>query len=116
MRQRIDEEHWRVHLLGKPEEWTILATAAQLSCAEEPTLETPKPVKWSRRHSADAPTKPSRSQHAIDAEMIPPANSPRSRSTSGMGTTLPAPNLRSQYPSGAAHLGGKWSFPTGDAR
>jgi hypothetical protein len=70
VRQRIDEEHWRVHLLGKPEEWTILATAAQLSCAEEPTPEAPKPVKWSRRHWTDAPTKPSRSQYAIDAEMI----------------------------------------------
>ena len=49
VRQRIDEEHWRVHLHGKPEEWTILATAAQLSCAKEPALEALQPARPSRR-------------------------------------------------------------------
>jgi len=31
--QRIGSNTWRVHEFGKPESWTQLATAAQLSCA-----------------------------------------------------------------------------------
>jgi hypothetical protein len=70
VRQRINEEHWRVHLLGKPEEWTIMATAAQLSCPEEPAPEAPKPAKRSRRRKTSMPTTRSRSQYAISPDMI----------------------------------------------
>jgi hypothetical protein len=70
VRQRIDEEHWRVHLLGKPEEWTILATAAQLHRSEEPPPEAPKPARRLRRNTTITPAKPSRSQYAINADMI----------------------------------------------
>jgi hypothetical protein len=70
VRRRIDEQQWRVHLLGKPEEWTVLATAAQLSCAEEPAREAPKPAKQSRRRKTVMPAKRSHSQYAINLDLI----------------------------------------------
>jgi hypothetical protein len=36
--QRIGSNTWRVHEFGKPESWTQLATAAQLSCAEDASV------------------------------------------------------------------------------
>jgi len=68
--QRIGSNTWRVHEFGKPESWTQLATAAQLSCAEEPAPEAPKPARRSRRSTTITPAKPSRSQYAINADMI----------------------------------------------
>ena len=68
--QRIDPQTWRVHQFGKPEEWTRLATAAQLYRTEEPTPEPPKPERRSRRHTAVTPSKPSRSQYTISVDMI----------------------------------------------
>jgi hypothetical protein len=70
VRQRIDAQHWRVHLLGKPEEWTVMATAAQLSRTEEPAPEAPKPARRSPRRTTAAPAKPSRSQYSINTDMI----------------------------------------------
>jgi hypothetical protein len=70
--QRIDPNTWRVHEFGKPEEWTQLATAAQLYRTEEPAPQAPKPGRRSRRTTATTsqPGKPSRSQYAIDADMV----------------------------------------------
>jgi len=68
--QRIDANTWRAHQVGKPETWTQLATAAQLSCAEEPAPEAPKPARRSRRRTTITPAKPSRSKYAINADMI----------------------------------------------
>jgi hypothetical protein len=68
--QRIDPETWRVQQFGKPEGWSHLATAAQMSRSEEPASEAPKPERRSRRRSTATPAKPSRSQYAIDPEMI----------------------------------------------
>ena len=68
--QRIGSNTWRVHEFGKPESWTQLATAAQLSCAEEPAPEAPKPARRSRRSTTITPVKLSRSQYAINADMI----------------------------------------------
>jgi hypothetical protein len=65
--QRIGPNSWRVHQVGKPETWTQLATAAQLYRTEEPPPEAPKP---SRRSMTITPAKPSRSQYAINADMI----------------------------------------------
>ena len=42
VRQRVDPRTWRVHQFGKPEDWTILATAAQL-CRTEPAPEARSP-------------------------------------------------------------------------
>jgi hypothetical protein len=36
--QRIGSNTWRVHEFGKPESWPQLATAAQLSCAEDASV------------------------------------------------------------------------------
>ena len=47
-----------------------MATASQLSRTEEPSPEAPKPTRQSRRRSTAAPAKPSRSQYAINADMI----------------------------------------------
>ena len=69
VRQRVDPRTWRVHQFGKPEDWTILATAAQL-CRTEPAPEAPKSARRSRRHTAAEPAKASRSQYAISADMI----------------------------------------------
>ena len=77
--QRIGSNTWRVHEFGKPESWTQLATAVQLSCAEEPAPEAPKPARRSRRSTTITPAKPSRSQYAINADMIAAGKSPRSR-------------------------------------
>jgi len=68
--QRIGSNTWRVHEFGKPESWTQLATAAQLSCAEEPAPEAPKPARRSRRSTTITAAKLSRSQYAINADMI----------------------------------------------
>src|SRR6516225_5661417 len=68
--QRIGSNTWRVHQVGKPETWTQLATAAQLFFAEEPAPESPKPARRSRRSTTITPAKPSRSQYAINADMI----------------------------------------------
>ena len=69
VRQRVDPRTWRVHQFGKPEDWTILATAAQL-CRTEPAPEAPKSARRSRRRTAAEPAKASRSQYAISADMI----------------------------------------------
>jgi hypothetical protein len=69
VRQRVDPRTWRVHQFGKPEDWTILATAAQL-CHTEPAPEAPKSARRSRRRAAAEPAKASRSQYAISADMI----------------------------------------------
>jgi hypothetical protein len=69
VRQRVDSGTWRVHQFGKPEDWTILATAAQL-CHTEPAPEAPKSARRSRRRTAAEPAKASRSQYAISADMI----------------------------------------------
>jgi hypothetical protein len=69
VRQRVDPRTWRVHQFGKPEDWTILATAAQL-CHTEPAPEAPKSARRSRRRTAAEPAKASRSQYAISADMI----------------------------------------------
>jgi hypothetical protein len=69
VRQRVDPRTWRVHQFGKPEDWTILATAAQL-CHTEPAPEVPKSARRSRRRTAAEPAKASRSQYAISADMI----------------------------------------------
>ena len=68
--QRIGSNTWRVHEFGKPESWTQLATAAQDNCAEEPAPEAPKPARRSRRSTTITPVKLSRSQYAINADMI----------------------------------------------
>jgi hypothetical protein len=69
VRQRVDPRTWRVHQFGKPEDWTILATAAQL-CRTEPAPEAPKSARRSRRRTAAEPAKASRLQYAISADMI----------------------------------------------
>jgi hypothetical protein len=68
--QRIGPNTWRVHQVGKPEKWTQLATAAQLHRTEGPPPEAPKPSRRSRRSTTITPAKPSRSQYAINADMI----------------------------------------------
>ena len=68
---RIDEQHWRVRLLGAPEEVTILVNAAQLYRAEEPEpAPEAKAVKRQRRGQTTAPQRTSRSRYAIDSEAI----------------------------------------------
>jgi hypothetical protein len=51
---------------------TVLVSAAQLYRADEPepVPEAPKPKRRSCRRTTAAPAKPSRSQYAINAEMI----------------------------------------------
>jgi len=68
--QRIDANTWRVHQVGKPETWTQLATAAQLYRTEEPPPEAQKPARRSRRRTPSTPAKSSRSQYAINADVI----------------------------------------------
>ena len=68
--QRIDANTWRVHRVGKPETWTQLATAAQLYRTEKPAPEAPKAARPSRRGTSSTPAKSSRSQYAINADVI----------------------------------------------
>jgi len=68
--QRIGSNTWRVQEFGKPETWTQLATAAQLYRTEEPPPEAQKPARRSRRRTPSTPAKSSRSQYAINADVI----------------------------------------------
>jgi hypothetical protein len=69
---RIDEQHWRVRLLGAADGVTELVSAAQLYLAEgeAPTPEVAKPAKRQRRGGATGPQKPSRSRYAIDPKAV----------------------------------------------
>jgi hypothetical protein len=69
---RIDQQHWRVRLLGAADGVTELASAAQLYRAEDeaPAPEEKKPANRQRRGSATGPQKASRSRYAIDPKAI----------------------------------------------
>ena len=126
VRQRVDPRTWRVHQFGKPEDWTILATAAQL-CHTEPAPEAPKSARRSRRRAAAEPAKASRSQYAISADMIAagklpekprwspqrPTRTTKSISTGCSGSPKPAIGTRcATTRSRAATAIQKWSRAT----
>ena len=69
---RIDEQHWRVRLLGAADGVTELASTAQLYRAEgeAPAPEEKKPANRQRRGGATGPQKASRSRYAIDPKAI----------------------------------------------
>jgi hypothetical protein len=69
---RIDEQHWRVRLLGAADGVTELASAAQLYRAEgeAPAPEEKKPANRQRRGGATGPQKASRSRYTIDPKAI----------------------------------------------
>jgi hypothetical protein len=67
---RVDEQHWRVRLIGAAEGVTVLASAAELYRAEGEFVEVPAAKGKPPRRSGATGTKASRSRYAIDPKAI----------------------------------------------